>query len=168
MTKLVYCGEFTKHSIYLFGVTISYSILGLSKTYASKGLGGPFYYHPLFYVSCMFFAEILKFIVYFIQQKIYSTKVVYKKTKRFSTFKVALYITALSIGDLLSTFAGNLFVIKGIKQFDYLFKIVYFITTCILMTIVMKHSYKIHHWIGICSQLGNAIILTFVSFYHHK
>ena len=94
MTKLVYCGEFTKHSIYLFGVTISYSILGLSKTYASKGLGGPFDYHPLFYVYCMFFAEILMFIVYFIHQKIYSTKVVYKKQKDFRDLKL-LYILLL-------------------------------------------------------------------------
>ena len=161
MTKQIYCGEFTKNSFYLLGVTISYSILGLSKTYASKGLGGPFDYHP-------FFAEILMFIVYVIQQKIYSTKVVYKKTKRFSTSKVALYITALTLGDMLSTFAGNLFVIKGVNNFDSLFKVIYFITTCILMKIVMKHSYYMHHWIGICSQLGSAIILTFVSVYHNK
>ena len=163
MTKTVYCGEYTNKSLYILGVTIGYCILGLSKTYVKQKNKNPFEYHSIFYVYCMFFAESLMLLIYFIQQKFYSTKVNYKKVKKYSKIKVGLYIVALSLADLFSTFCGNLFVVQGVKQFDTIFKVVYFITTCILMKTVMKHSYYRHHWIGICSQLGSVFILTLVS-----
>ena len=165
MTKIVYCGEYTNKSLYILGVTIGYCILGLSKTYVSEKCKKPFKNHPIFYVYCMFFAESLMLIIYFIQQKFYSSKVNYKRVKKYSKIKVCLYIVALSLADLFSTFCGNLFMVKGVKQFDNIYKVVYFITTCILMKTVMKHSYYRHHWIGICTKLGNVFILTLVNIF---
>ena len=115
MTKTVYCGEYTNKSLYILGVTIGYCILGLSKTYVSQKNKKPFEYHSIFYVYCMYFAESLMLLIYFIQQKFYSTKVNYKKVKKYSKIKVGLYIVALSLADLFSTFCGNLFVVQGVK-----------------------------------------------------
>ena len=64
---------------------------------------------------------------------------------------------------MLSTFCGNLFVVKGIKSFDTIFKVVYFITTCILMKIVMKYSFHKHHVISIGLIFFSVVILTLLN-----
>lgn len=61
---------------------------------------------------------------------------------------------------MLSTFCGNLFVVKGIKSLDTIFKVVYFMTTCFLMKTVMKYTFHNHHVIALCLIVLSVVIIT--------
>ena len=163
MTHVLYLGKITNRHLILVAVIIGYCLLGISKTYVShlnpKGQDAPFKFHPIFFVYCMFFAECL----YSIQQLVYPTKTNFKNEKKVLTKKTIVILVLLCLADMLSTFCGNLFVVKGIKSFDTIFKVVYFIMTCILMKTVMKYTFHKHHVIAISILLLSVIILTLLN-----